>query len=52
MYVLEGVLEDEYGRYPAGTWLRQPDGSRHSPSSPEGCTLWVKRGHLPAAGSD
>lgn len=52
LYVLEGVLEDEYGRYPAGTWLRQPDGSRHSPSSREGCTLWVKRGHLPATGSD
>lgn len=45
--VLEGVLQDEYGRYPAGTWLRQPDGSRHAPFSDEGCVLWVKRGHLP-----
>ncbi|MCH9046357.1 MAG: cupin domain-containing protein, partial [SAR324 cluster bacterium] len=35
----------------AGTWLRQPDGRRHSPSSREGCTLWVKGGHLPATGS-
>ncbi len=50
LLVLEGVLEDQYGRYPAGTWLRQPDGSRHDPFSSEGCTLWVKRGHLPPAG--
>ena len=46
VYVLDGVLEDEQGRYPAGTWLRQPDGSSHSPFSTQGCTLWVKRGHL------
>lgn len=44
--VLEGVLEDEYGRYPQGTWLRQPDGSSHTPFSTEGCLLFVKRGHL------
>ena len=47
LLVLEGVLEDQYGRYPAGTWLRQPDGSSHDPFSGEGCLLWVKRGHLP-----
>jgi anti-sigma factor ChrR (cupin superfamily) len=47
VYVLAGLLEDEHGRYPAGTWLRQPHGSRHSPFSGEGCTLFVKRGHLP-----
>lgn len=44
--VLEGVLEDEFGRYPEGTWLRQPDGSSHSPFSAGGCLLFVKRGHL------
>lgn len=44
--VLEGVLEDEYGLYPQGTWLRQPDGSRHAPFSTEGCLLLVWRGHL------
>ncbi len=44
--VLDGTLQDEHGRYPTGTWLRQPDGSRHSPGSETGCTLWVKRGHL------
>ncbi len=47
LLVLDGVLEDEHGRYPAGTWLRQPHGSSHSPYSREGCTLFVKRGHLP-----
>lgn len=45
--VLDGLLEDEHGRYPAGTWLRQPHGSSHSPFSEKGCTLFVKRGHLP-----
>jgi anti-sigma factor ChrR (cupin superfamily) len=44
--VLEGVLEDEHGRYPKGTWLRCPSGSSHAPFSAEGCTLWVKKGHL------
>jgi hypothetical protein len=28
--VLEGVLKDENGVYPSGTWLRQPDGQRIS----------------------
>ena len=49
LLVLEGTLNDEHGNYPAGTWLRQPDGSRHSPWSDDGCVLWVKRGHLPPA---
>jgi len=44
--VLEGSLEDEDGRYPAGTWLRCPPGSAHAPFSPQGCRLWVKVGHL------
>ena len=48
VFVLEGELRDEFGVYPAGTWLRQPDGSRHSPYSEIGCVLYVKRGHLPA----
>ncbi|MFY8149101.1 MAG: cupin domain-containing protein [Prochlorococcaceae cyanobacterium] len=45
--VLEGVFRDEHGTYPAGTWLRNPPGSAHRPWSEEGCTLWVKTGHLP-----
>lgn len=44
--VLEGELRDEHGRYPAGSWLRQPTGSDHSPFSETGCRLLVKSGHL------
>ncbi len=47
--VLEGSLADEFGRYPKGTWLRNPHGSAHAPFSEEGCRLYVKTGHLPAA---
>ena len=46
IYVLDGVFEDEYGRYPAGTWLRSPHLSAHCPFSIEGCTIFVKVGHL------
>jgi CRP-like cAMP-binding protein len=45
--VIEDELTDEHCTYPAGTWLRQPDGSFHDPVSPGGITLFVKRGHLP-----
>jgi anti-sigma factor ChrR (cupin superfamily) len=45
--VLEGVFADEGGSYPAGCWLRHPPGSVHRPWSEEGCTIWVKTGHLP-----
>jgi anti-sigma factor ChrR (cupin superfamily) len=52
LFVLDGALEDEDGSYPAGTWLRLPPGSAHAPRSAEGCTCYVKRGHLTAiAGS-
>lgn len=40
--VLDGVFEDEEGRYPAGTYLRNPAGSTHAPGSTDGCTLFVK----------
>lgn len=40
--VLEGVFEDENGAYPAGTYLRNPPGTRHSPKSSSGCVLFVK----------
>lgn len=44
--VLEGVFQDEFGDYPAGTWLRNPHGSQHRPFSTEGCLIYVKVGHL------
>lgn len=40
--VLDGLFSDEQGDYPAGTYLRNPPGSRHAPGSPSGCTLFVK----------
>lgn len=46
LFVLEGDLEDEHGRYERGTWLRQPRGSRHAPRTRQGCLLFVKRGLL------
>lgn len=48
IYVVDGVFEDEYGRYAAGTWLRSPHLSLHQPFSIEGCTIFVKTGHLAA----
>ena len=46
IYVLEGVFEDEFGLYPAGTWMRSPHLSAHCPFSLQGCTILVKTGHL------
>lgn len=40
--VLEGVFSDEHGDYPAGTYIRNPPGSKHSPGSEPGCVLLVK----------
>jgi len=42
IFVLEGVFSDEFGDYPAGTYLRNPPGSSHSPFTNEGCKLFVK----------
>lgn len=42
IFVLEGVFSDEEGDYPAGTYLRNPPGSKHAPFSEQGCTLFVK----------
>jgi anti-sigma factor ChrR (cupin superfamily) len=44
--VLEGTFQDEFGDYPAGTWLRSPHLSQHTPFSEAGCLIWVKTGHL------
>lgn len=40
--VLSGVFADEHGEYPAGTYLRNPPGTRHAPRSMPGCELFVK----------
>lgn len=46
IFVVDGVFEDEHGRYPKGYWLRSPHMSVHKPFSVEGCTILVKTGHL------
>lgn len=40
--VLSGVFEDEHGRYPAGSYVRNPPGSAHAPGSSEGCIIFVR----------
>jgi anti-sigma factor ChrR (cupin superfamily) len=41
--VLEGEFNDEHGHYPAGTYIRNPIGTEHTPSAgPNGTTLFVK----------
>ena len=47
--VLDGVFADEHGRYPAGTYVRNPPGSAHAPFSAEGCTIFVKLRQMSAA---
>jgi anti-sigma factor ChrR (cupin superfamily) len=46
IFVVDGVFEDEHGRYPSGSWIRSPHMSMHKPFSNEGCTIFVKTGHL------
>ncbi len=48
-YIISGTLSDEDGDYPAGTWIRHPDGSAHAPYSTDGAVVWSKTGHLSAA---
>jgi len=44
--VLEGEFADEHGRYPAGTWIRSPHMSQHTPFSDTGCLIYVRVGGL------
>ena len=45
--VLQGEFHDEHGAYPAGTWIRSPHLSLHSPYVEDKLTvLLVKTGHL------
>lgn len=47
IFVLDGVFQDEHGRYPKGTWIRSPHLSQHTPfTGPEGALIFVKVGHL------
>lgn len=40
--VLEGVFQDEHGDFPAGSYIRNPPESSHTPRSDEGCMIFVK----------
>jgi hypothetical protein len=40
--VLDGVFSDEHGDCPAGSYVRNPPQSRHTPRSAPGCTIFVK----------
>lgn len=47
VFVIEGVFYDEHGDYPAGTWIRSPHLSEHTPyTQSEGALIYVKVGHL------
>ncbi len=47
VFVIEGTFFDEHGEYPAGSWIRSPDQSQHTPyTQDEGALIYVKVGHL------
>lgn len=46
IYVISGEFIDEHGRYPVGTWLRNPHMSRHDPYVEQETVILVKVGHL------
>ncbi len=40
--VLDGIFEDDYGKWPTGSYIRNPPTSRHQPGSKDGCVIFVK----------
>jgi anti-sigma factor ChrR (cupin superfamily) len=40
--VLTGTFQDEHGDYPAGTYVRNPPTTSHTPGSQDGCIIFVK----------
>ncbi|HVS14763.1 MAG TPA: cupin domain-containing protein [Thermoanaerobaculia bacterium] len=42
LLVLDGTFSDQHDDFPAGSYLRNPVGSRHAPRSDDGCVLFVK----------
>ncbi|MEX3008598.1 cupin domain-containing protein [Hoeflea sp. TYP-13] len=41
-FVLDGVFSDETGDFPAGSYVRNPIGTSHTPHTDQGCTIFVK----------
>ncbi|MEO1204384.1 MAG: cupin domain-containing protein, partial [Pseudomonadota bacterium] len=47
IFVIDGRFQDEHGSYPAGSWIRSPHMSTHTPfTGDEGALIYVKVGHL------
>jgi len=46
IYVISGTFLDEWGIYPAGTWIRNPHNSEHCPYVQDETIIWVKTGHM------
>jgi anti-sigma factor ChrR (cupin superfamily) len=44
LFVLGGSFADARGTFARGAWLRLPPGTSHSPSTDEGCVLYIKEG--------
>ncbi len=40
--VLSGVFQDEHGDFPAGSYIRNPPTTSHTPASASGCVIFVK----------
>lgn len=45
-FVLEGDFVDEEGSHKAGTYVRNPPGSSHAPSAPDGALIFVRLGQF------
>jgi anti-sigma factor ChrR (cupin superfamily) len=50
--VLDGVFQDEHGDFGPGSYVRNPPGSRHTPASAPGCTIFVKLRQMRDDGSE
>jgi len=51
--VLKGTFKDQFGEFPAGTYVRNPIGSKHSPWVDEdGCIIMVKLLQMADTGED
>ena len=51
-FVLSGIFSDETGDFPAGSYVRNPIGTRHTPHSDPGCTIFVKLQQFDAADTE
>lgn len=52
VFVISGTFFDEHGEYPAGSWVRSPHQSTHTPyTRDDGALIYVKVGHLNSDGT-